>query len=417
MRDAEYKIYGSKSATRHENTEICKTYSDEEKQLIDVIDGLQTELKHMSDFIFDHPELGHEEVKAHKLLCDYLEQHGFLVNRVVSGLKTAFKAEHRVAGGGPKIGLLCEYDALEGLGHACGHHMQGPAIVGAAIALKRVLNKPATILVYGTPAEETSSGKLVMTNDGVFDDLDVAFMMHGSDSTTVDGKSLALHMMDFNFYGKAAHAAIAPEQGVSALDGVLSFFNGMEYLREHVCDDVKMHGIITDGGKAANIVPDFASAQWYIRANTRDRLNSVLERVKHVAEGAALQTGTKVEFVTKKAYDNKFNVPSLNTILLEYASKIGAPDISEPRKKTGSTDFSSVTYRVPGACIRVKYVDRGVSSHSQGWLDLGKTERAKDTILNGAKIIALTVNYIVNNPEQLTRIKDEFSNERRIATL
>ena len=136
-----------------------------------------------------------------------------------------------------------------------------------------------------------------------------------------------------------------------------------------------------------------------------------------MAEGAALQTGTKVEFVTKKAYDNKFNVPSLNTILLEYASKIGAPDISELRKKTGSTDFSSVTYRVPGACIRVKYVDRGVSSHSQGWLDLGKTERAKDTILNGAKIIALTVNYIVNNPEQLTRIKDEFSNERRIATL
>jgi len=385
---------------------------DEEQKIIEAIDSLQCELKDMSDYIFDHPELGHEEVKAHRLLCDYLERHGFSVQREVSGLATAFKAEYHIDGGGPRVGLLCEYDALEGLGHACGHHMQGPAIVGAAIALKNILVKPVTLLVYGTPAEETASGKLTMTAEGIFDDLDIVFMMHGSDSTTVDGKSLALHMIDFNFYGKAAHAAIAPEQGISALDGVLSFFNGMEFLREHVPDDVRMHGIITDGGKAANIVPEFASTQWYIRANTRAALDKVLERVKQVAEGAALQTGTRVELVTKKAYDNKFNVPSLNELLLTYAAKIDAPDISPPRKKTGSTDFSSVTYRVPGACIRVKYVDRGVSSHSQGWLDLGKSSQASETIVNGAKILALTVQHLVTHPEVLEHIKAEFNAER-----
>lgn len=411
------EIEGHKSEGHTGNSlyEVGSTYGPTEKKILDNIQGLASQLKQMSDFIFDNPELGHKEVRAHALLCDFLEGHGFSVKREVCGLQTAFKAVYKIAGGGPKIGLLCEYDALEGLGHACGHHMQGPSIVGAAVALKDCLTEPATLIVYGTPAEETASGKLVMAKDNVFDELDLAFMMHGSDSTTVDGKSLALNLIDFNFYGKAAHAAIAPDQGISALDGVLSFFNGMEYLREHVPDEVRMHGIITDGGKAANIVPEFASTQWYIRANTRDRLNQVLERVTQVAEGAALQTGTKVELVTKKAYDNKFNVPVLNELLLAYAHKIGAPDISEPRKKTGSTDFSSVTYRVPGACIRVKYVDRGVSSHSKRWLDLGKSEQAKETILNGAKILALTIQHIVHRPACLKAIQEEFESARRAA--
>lgn len=372
------------------------------------IDEISPLLKNMSDFIFDNPEIGHEEFKAHKLLCDYLEEQGFTVTRSVSGLATAFKAEFNIQGGGPRIGLLCEYDALAGLGHACGHHMQGPSIVGAATALKKFLSKPATLLVYGTPAEETASGKLVMAREGIFDDLDVAFMMHGSDSTTVDSKSLALTMLDINFHGKSAHAAIAPDQGISALDGVLSFYNGMEYLREHVTDDVRMHGIITNGGKAANIVPDFASTQWYVRANTRGKLDTVLRRVENVAKGAALQTGTTVDWTVRKSYDNKINTPSLNEVLLAYANEVGADDISAPREKTGSTDFSSVTYRVPGACIRVKYVDRGVSSHSQRWIDLGKSERAFNAIVWGSKIIALTVMKLVNEPEQLAKIQAEF---------
>jgi len=384
-------------------------------KLLDEIESLRLEMKKTADFLFNNPELGNEEFQAHQLICDRLEKEGFIVAREVSGLKTALKAVYEVNGGGPKIGLLCEYDALEGLGHACGHHMQSPSIMAAAIGLRRVLTQPCTLIVYGTPAEETKSGKLVMAKEGIFDDLDIAFMMHGSDSTTVDGKSLALNLINFNFHGKSAHAAIAPEQGISALDALLLFFNGMEYLREHVPGEVKMHGIIKEGGKAANIVPDFASTQWYVRAPVRPILDAVLERVYNVARGAAMQVGATVDIVEEKAYDNKFNAPLLNELLLKHAEAIGTPDITPPRVKTGSTDFSSVTYRVPGACLRVKYVDRGISSHSQAWLDNGKTQMAEDTIMYGAKAIALTVEDLLEHPEKLQQIKADFAEAKRLA--
>ena len=367
-------------------------------QLLQEIEALRKPMKELNDFIFDHPELGNEEFKAHELLTNLLEKEGFTVDREVSGLKTAFRAVYYVNGGGPKIGLLCEYDALEGLGHACGHNLQGPSICTAAIALKRTLQVPCTLVVYGTPAEETASGKLVMAREGVFDDLDLAFMMHGSDTTTVDGKS--------------AHAAIAPEKGISALDAVLLFFNGMEYLREHVPTEVRMHGIITDGGKAANIVPDYACTQWYIRSSSRIRLDEVVARVKDVAQGAALQVGATMEWEEVKAYDNKVNVQTLNDILLKNAEKVGAPEISEPRKVTGSTDFSSVTFRVPGACLRVKFVGKGVTSHSQEWLDNGKSQLAEDAIMYGAKGIALSVEEILETPGLLEKIKEDFKHAK-----
>ena len=374
-------------------------------QLLEEIESLRGSMKTLNDFFFDHPELGNEEFLAHGKLTDLLESEGFTVDREVSGLQTAFRAVYHVQGGGPKIGLLCEYDALEGLGHACGHNLQGPSICAAAIGLRRTLQVPATLVVYGTPAEETASGKLVMAKEGVFDDLDVAFMMHGSDSTTVDGKSLALNLVNIKFHGKSAHAAIAPEKGISALDAVLLFFNGMEYLREHVPTEVRMHGIITDGGKAANIVPDYACTQWYIRSSSRIRLDEVVESVKQVAQAT-------MEWDEVKAYDNKVNVQSLNDLLLKNAEIVGAPDISEPRKVTGSTDFSSVTFRVPGACLRVKFVGRGVTSHSQEWLDNGKTQLAEDAIMYGAKGIALTVEEILTTPGLLAQIQEDFQQSK-----
>ena len=380
----------------------------EKKPVLDVIESLRKPMKELNDFIFDHPELGNVEFLAHEKVTSILKEEGFVVEPEVCGLKTAFRAVYEVAGGGPKIGLLLEYDALEGLGHACGHNLQSPSILAAAIGLKRTITAPCTLIVYGTPAEETASGKLVMAREGVFDELDLAFMMHGSDTTTVDGKSLALNLVNIKFHGKSSHAAIAPEKGISALDAVLLFFNGMEYLREHVPTEVRMHGIITDGGKAANIVPDYACTQWYVRSSSRIRLNEVLEKVRRVAEGAAMQVGATMEWDEVKAYDNKVNVQVLNDLLLKHAEEIGTPEISEPRKVTGSTDFSSVTFRVPGACLRVKFVGKGVTSHSQEWLDNGKTQMAEDAIMYGAKAIALTVQEVVENPALLDVIKEDF---------
>ena len=310
------------------------------QRIYQAIESMRDMLAKMSDYIHDNPELGNQEFKAHTVLTETLEQKGFQVEKEVLGMKTAFRATYSTGDGGPLIGLLCEYDALAELGHGCAHNMQGPAILGAAIALVQELKEvPATIIVYGTPAEETTSGKLPMAKAGIFDNLDIAIMMHGSDGTTVDGKSLALNLVDFIFEGKAAHAAIAPEKGISALDAVLMTFNGIEYLREHVRSDVRLHGVITDGGNAANIVPERAAAQFYIRADDRPYLDTVVERVYNVARAGALATGAQLTISEVKAYDNKFNVSTLNKILLDNAEAAGATGITSPRKKTGSTDF------------------------------------------------------------------------------
>lgn len=384
------------------------------QKLYEIIDGMRDKLADISDFIHDNPETGNKEFKAHQLLTQIFEEHGFQVEKEVVGLSTAFCATYSIGTGGPNIGLLCEYDALEGLGHGCGHNLQSAAIAGAALALAQGLGtSPANIIVYGTPAEETTSAKLPMAKAGVFDNLDIAFMMHASDRTTVDGKSLAVNLVDFVFEGKAAHAAIAPEKGISALDAVLMTFNGIEYLREHVRSDVRMHGIITDGGKAANIVPERAAAQFYIRANDRPHLDTVVERVYNVARGAALATGAKLSINEVKAYDNKINSATVNKVLLNHAEAVGAKDITPPRQFTGSTDFSCVTYRVPGACLRVAFVPFDTPSHSTEWVLAARSPMAHDALIVAAKAIAGSCYDLIDNPDLLRQVKLEFEAAKR----
>ncbi|TVY07102.1 M20 family metallopeptidase [Paenibacillus cremeus] len=377
------------------------------------VDGLRSLLIGMNEFIHDHPELGNNEFQAVELLTRTLAEHHFDVQVGVAGLATAFTATYKNKTGGPTIGLLCEYDALEGLGHGCGHNLQAASITGAAIALSKHLGDwPVTLVVYGTPAEETTSGKLPMIQAGLFDGLDVALMMHGGDRTTVDGKSLAMNLVDFIFEGKAAHAAVAPEKGVSALDGVLMTFNAIEYLREHVRSDVKMHGVITNGGTAANIVPEYASAQFYVRAADRPYLDTVVERVYNAARGAALATGTSLTINEVKKYENKVNVDRLNQLLLENAREAGIQDISPPRASTGSTDFANVTYLLPGACLRVAFVPFGTSSHSIEWVEAGTSEAGHNAVVSAAKAIAGAGYDLIARPELLQEIKDQFERSK-----
>lgn len=383
------------------------------QELYAAVEAVRETILGMNDFIHDHPELGNEEYEASGLLMRTLEEHGYKIERDILGLATAFIATYETQPGvsGPVIGLLCEYDALEGLGHGCGHNLQGPSIVGAGIALMKTLRKdiPVTIRIYGTPAEETTSAKLPMAKAGLFDDLDVALMMHGGDRTTVDGKSLALNLVDFIFQGKAAHAAVAPDQGISALDAVLMTFNGIEYLREHVRGDVRIHGVITDGGVAANVVPDRASAQFYIRAADRVYLDAVAERVYNVARGAALATGAELTIQEVKKLDNKINVDRLNQLFLDNAREVGAREVTPPRQNTGSTDFSTVTYRVPGACLRVSFVPFGTSSHTTEWVAAGTSPEGHAAVITAAKAVAATAYDLINQPELLQQIKDDFA--------
>ena len=375
------------------------------------IDGIRNEMTAMADDIFDHPEIGLEEFHAQKVLTDWLEKEGFAVERGVAGVETAFKAVYRHGEGGPNIGLLCEYDALPGIGHACGHHMQGPSILAAAKAMKDAeIRKPYTITVYGTPAEESVSGKIRMIQNGcTVEDLDVALMMHGGPATQVDVKSLANSKYKVIFHGVSAHAAIKPEKGRSALDALILAFQGIEFLREHVNSDVKIHyTVVNCGGTPANVVPAYAEASVYVRSYNRAYLDTVCRRFEKVLKGAAMMTETEVEIIEEKKVDNKIPVLTLNDLVMKQAEEIHAPQIAPAREKTGSTDFGNVMRRVPGTCARIAFVAPGAAAHSQEYIEAGKTEAAHDAVIYGAKILAGTALELIEDPELLKQAKEEF---------
>ena len=375
------------------------------------IDGIRNEMTAMADDIFDHPEIGMEEFHAQKVLTDWLEKEGFAVERGVAGVETAFKAVYRQGEGGPNIGLLCEYDALPGIGHACGHHMQGPSILAAAKALKDAeIREPYTITVYGTPAEESVSGKIRMIQNGcTFEELDVALMMHGGPATQVDVKSLANSKYKVIFHGVSAHAAIKPEKGRSALDALILAFQGIEFLREHVNSDVKIHyTVVNCGGTPANVVPAYAEASVYVRSYNRAYLDTVCKRFEKVLKGAAMMTETEVEIIEEKKVDNKIPVLTLNDLVMKQAEEIHAPQIAPAREKTGSTDFGNVMRRVPGTCARIAFVAPGAAAHSQEYIEAGKTEAAHDAVIYGAKILAGTALELIEDPELLKQAKEEF---------
>lgn len=382
-------------------------------KIVTYINSISKEICDMADYIFDNPETGLQEYKAVELLTNYLSQNGFDIEKGVGGIDTAFRAVFENGKGGPSIGLLCEYDALENIGHACAHHMQGPSIAAAAVALKNTVTElPYKIVVYGTPAEEVTGGKIVMLKNGCFKDIDIALMMHGSPTTTTDIKSMALSSFRVTFKGKSSHAAIKPEDGRSALDAMLLAFHGIECLREHVKEDTRMHYTVTNAGGPDNIVPAIAEGTFTLRSYNRKYLDSVVERFKDIIKGAALMTGTSYDIFEDNAFDSKIPVIRLNDVLMENAKLVGAPTIRPQREKTGSTDFGNLMYIIPGSCIRIAFVEENTPAHSQQYLDAGKSERAHDAEIMAAKILAASIYDIISSRELLPAIKEEFEKNK-----
>src|SRR5881628_3397641 len=237
------------------------------------VDRLGDELEALSHQIHAHPELGYEEVKACAWLSEFLERHGFTVERGVGGVETAFRGTLG-SGDGPTIAILCEYDALPGIGHACGHNViaTSGAGAGAALAAAKAQLPRGRVLVIGTPAEEGGGGKVKLIQGGVFRDVDCAMMIHGFDRTLLHQDLLGIVRVTFEYTGKAAHASVDPWAGVNALDACIQTFNAISMLRQQVRPECRIHGIITNGGAAPNIIPEFAAATFYVRAPRIDEM-------------------------------------------------------------------------------------------------------------------------------------------------
>lgn len=386
------------------------------EKLYGLVEAQADRLLSMADQIFDNPEYDGEEFFASGLLEDYLEENGFAVERGLKDWPTAFRATWKQGEGGPRIGLLCEYDALRNLGHGCGHHMQGPCICGTAVALKNAgIDKPFELVVYGTPAEESFSAKVTMWENGCFRDIDVALMMHGGPDTCVDEKSLALSNYTITFHGKGAHAALAPDQGRSALDALLLCFNGVEFLREHVREDTRMHYTIAEYPGPCNVVPSKAVANISLRSYSREVLKDVCRRFEQIVQGAALMADVTCEIQREKNLDNKVPCYSLNEVIMKNAEACGAPGIGPVRKKTGSTDFGNVTNHMPGSCIRVQFVPTGTSSHSQAFVDAGKTEAGHNALLYGAKILSTTALDLIETDGLMDKLWADFEEAKKKA--
>jgi amidohydrolase len=386
------------------------------ERILATIDELQKDFYEISEYIGNNPELGHEEVKACKILSEKLEKHGFSVSVGTCDLPTAFTAVFDSGKPGPSVGFMAEYDALPGLGHACGHNLIGTMAVAAGIGLSSVLAESGgKVYVYGTPAEETRGGKVTMAEAGVFNHLDVAMMVHPLDHYQKSGSSLAMDAIQFEFFGRAAHAAAAPYEGVNALDAVIQTFNSINALRQHVKSDVRIHGIIPEGGKAANIVPDYAVAQFYVRASSRSYVNEVAEKVKACAQAAGLATGARVEISNYEfSYDDMITNEQLSDVFTENLVSLGVneSDIIVNNSDSGSLDMGNVSYAVPSIHPYVQITTERAACHTPEFQQAAMSDMGKEGMILGAKTMALTGLDIITKPEVLEKIKVEFNSKK-----
>ncbi len=375
------------------------------------IDEIAPRIRRIAAAIGANPELGNEELFASETLTEALESYGFTIERGTLGLPTAFIAAFDSGKPGPTVGFLAEYDALPEVGHACGHHIIGSMSVAAAVGLSSVLaDIGGTIRVYGTPAEETRGAKVLMAEAGLFRDCDFAIMAHPYYAFERSGSSLAMDALRFEFRGKAAHAAANPQDGINALDAVLQLFNAVNALRQQTPGDARIHGVITNGGKAPNIIPDYACADFYVRSATRAYTNELADRVKRCAEGAALQTGCVLTVSNYEfSYDELRTNETLSKLFTDNLMQLGVPpeDIQEGNDH-GSLDLGNVSLQCPAIHPYVKVVDEKLSLHSAEFRDAAMTERAFDGMILGAKALAVTACDVFASPELLRRIRAEF---------
>jgi amidohydrolase len=374
------------------------------------VEQQRQELVKLSLNIHANPELGFEENKASAWLTDYLVANSFQVENGVGGLTTAFKAVY--GSNRPVIALFAEYDALPEIGHACGHNIIAASAVGAAVACKCVIdNYGGKVVVFGTPAEELFGGKVPMLREGVFDGVDVAMIIHPGVRDAATAEVLACIGLEVEFFGKAVHAAAYPERGVNALEAMILSFNAVNSLRQHIKDRARIHGIITHGGEAANVVPAYSAAKFLVRAKDDAYLGELEQKVLNCFEGAALATGARLDY----KWSEIVYAPMKNNLVL---AQLFARNLESLGRKVqpfetdfgfGSTDMGNVSQVIPAIHPSVAIASPDVLLHSADFAVAAASESGHNGLLDAAKALSMTVVDLLSEPQALAEVKDEFS--------
>lgn len=385
---------------------------DKIKELIgNEVDNLKDELFGISDFLLENPETAYQEFKACDHLSSVLRQNGFDVEQGVGNVETSFLA--RPAGcqpNRPTVAIVAEYDALPKIGHACGHNLIAAASVGAAIVLKGLLKEKAgSIALVGTPAEEGGGGKALLAEAGVFDEMDAAMMFHPSSSTIVGKGMLGRIKFKVEFFGKTAHAAGSPDQGINALDAMIQLFNMISGMRQKMRDEARVHGIITDGGDAPNIIPDYSAGLFYVRSEDRGYRDQLFEQVKKCCEGAALATGTtfKVEVFEPMIDPLKRNF-TLEAAAEENMNLLGLT-IDEDSGRKGSSDMGNLSHYLPAIHPWISINDKGLAGHTVEFREATFSDQGRKTLIDAAKMLAMTAYDFLSKEDLREGVAREFT--------
>ncbi len=380
----------------------------------DAIDGaiasLAPEVAALSDDLAAHPELSGEEFESSRKIVALLRKGGFDVEYPYLGLPTAFRAVRGKPDGASRVALLVEYDALPEIGHACGHNLHGSMSVLAGLALAPLMERiDGELVLFGTPAEETNGAKVLMADRGAFDGFDLALMIHcHGGATFVPYRSLAMDAVEFVFRGKAAHAAGMPWEGKNALNGVQLLFHAVDMLRQHVRPEVRMHGIVSKGGAAPNIVPETAEARFYFRAPKRAYLDQVLDQVHDCARGAALATGTEVEWRNFEfSFDDVLPNGAAEAMMEEIFSDLAVP-LSPSPGALGSSDVGNVSYRCPAIQPEMDFTGRHVAAHTREFAAAVTGPRAHEALVTGARALARAALRVFFDGDLRRRMKEDF---------
>jgi amidohydrolase len=379
------------------------------KSAINEIDSRRDQLIELSRKIHANPELGFQEKKAAAWLTGVLKENGFAIKPGTGGLDTAFRASY--GKGRPAIAFLAEYDALPKLGHACGHNLIATSAVGAGIAARAAADEyGGSVLVMGTPAEEIYGGKVTMINRGAFEGVDMAMMVHPAVRNTATINALACQTLYVEFFGKPAHAGARPAEGINALEAMIQSFTGINSLRQHIKDRARIHGIITDGGEAANIVPAHSAGTFIVRAEEDGYLDELKEKVINCFKAAAMASGARLEYKWDNVrYATLRNNLTLAKLFRQNMQSAGRRmPLFDPRASFGSTDMGNVSHLVPGIHPAVAIAPVKMLSHSPQFAEAAASETGQRGLLDAAKALAMTAVDLLADPKTVERAKEEF---------